>query len=303
MSIFWENVITGFIKRKNLTTLCILILFSALFLLNGCKTNNRLTEKNLLVFAGSASKPPMEEIKAAFEKITGIKVEINYGGSGDMLSQIKLAKKGDVYLPGSSDWMEKAKSDGDVAAGSEKHVAFVVPSVNVQKGNPKKIKSLRDLLKPNIRVAIANPETVCLGVYAVETFENSFTSKEIKTLRKNIVNYAASCEKTANAISLGQVDAVIGWSVFQYWDPKRIETISLQPDEITRVGYIPIAVVKYSKNKQSAKKFIEFVASQTGKRIFKKHKYFMSEKAAFDYIGQEKPVGGQYDVPKKWIVK
>ena len=50
-------------------------------------------------------------------------------------------------------------------------VVYLVPSINVRAGNPKGIQGLRDLLKPGIRVAIANPENVCVGTYAVEIVE------------------------------------------------------------------------------------------------------------------------------------
>ncbi|HEY3278614.1 MAG TPA: substrate-binding domain-containing protein [Syntrophorhabdaceae bacterium] len=49
----------------------------------------------LLVFAGAASKPPTEEAAKAFEKKTGVKVNVTFGGSGFVLSQMTLAKKGD----------------------------------------------------------------------------------------------------------------------------------------------------------------------------------------------------------------
>ena len=90
-------------------------------------------------------------------------------------------------------------------------------------------------------------------------------SKGISTLahkekfKKNLVNYTESCEKTANVISLKAVDAVLGWRVFQYWDPERIETIYLRPEEIPRIGYIPIAISKFTRDKALAQKFIDFL--------------------------------------------
>ncbi len=87
--------------------------------------------------------------------------------------------------------------------------------------------------------------------------------------RKNIVNYTESCEKTANVISLKAVDAVLGWEVFQYWDPERIETIYLRPEEIPRIGYIPIAISKFTQDKTLAQKFINFLLSPHGKAIFR----------------------------------
>ena len=87
---------------------------------------------------------------------------------------MKLTKKGDIYFPGSSDFMELAKRDGIVFPETESKVVYLVPAINVQKGNPKDIKTLKDLTRHGIRIAIANPESVCVGIYAVEIIEKVF---------------------------------------------------------------------------------------------------------------------------------
>lgn len=257
--------------------------------------------ESLLIFVGAASKPPTEEIVENFQKETGIKVEVIFGGSGYILSQMKLAKKGDIYFPGSSDYMDLAIKEGLVYKESEKIVVYLVNAINVQKGNPKNIKTLKDLLKPGIKIAIANPEGVCVGAYAVEIIEKNFTKKEKEQFRKNLVNYTESCDKTASIIALKGVDAVIGWEVFQHWNPEQIETIDLKKNEIIRIGYIPIGIAKYTKNKELAQKFIDYVLSDKGRKIFKKYKYFSTVKEAEKYIGEKKPVGGFYNIPKDWL--
>jgi len=254
----------------------------------------------LLIFAGAASKPPTEEVIRSFEKATGVKVSITFGGSGFILSQMALAQRGDIYFPGSSDYMEIAKKKGLVLPESERRVAYIVPAINVQKGNPKGIKSLKDLADPTVRVAIANPEAVCVGVYAVEIIEKNFSAQDKAAFRSNLINYSESCEKTATAISLKAVDAVIGWEVFQYWDPSRIESVPLKKDEIVRIGYIPIAISKFTQNTVLARRFIDFILSGEGRTAFEKYHYFTSPEEAIAFIGDKKPVGGEYDVPKEW---
>jgi molybdate transport system substrate-binding protein len=259
--------------------------------------------EELFVFAGAASKPPAEEVARAFEKKTGIKVNITFGGSGFVLSQMALAKKGDIYFPGSSDYMELAKKKGLIFSESEKIVAYLVPAINVRKGNPKGIKSLKDLTRPGLRVAIANPEGVCLGLYAVEIIEKNMNQAQVAAFKKNLVNYTESCEKTATAISLKAVDAIIGWGVFQHWDPGRIDTIPLKKEEIVRVGYIPIAVAKCTANRALAEKFIDFILSDEGRAIFRKYHYFARPEQAYAWIGEKKPVGGEYNLPPGWVVR
>ena len=275
-----------------------LLIIMAVLMMN---TQGFAESKSLLVFAGSASKPPTEEAAKVFESKTGVKVDLLFGGSGYVLSQMMLAKKGDLYFPGSSDFMETAKKKGAVYNETERKVVYLVPAINVRKGNPKNIRKLSDLTAPGLRVAIARPDTVCVGLYAVEIIEKNLAKEQIKALRKNIVNYTESCEKTATTISLHTADAVLGWSVFQYWDPERIETVNLAKEEISRVGYIPIAISRYTKDGGAAQKFIDFILSDEGKAIFRKYHYFMSPEEAYHYIGVPKPVGGEYSVPAAWI--
>lgn len=293
-------------KKTLLSMLAVGLLFS-------CTTNS--TEKTnvsneikkepqtLTVYVGAASKPPTEEIIAQFQEETGITVDVIFGGSGYVLSQMKLAGKGDVYFPGSSDYMEIAKREYLVYPETEQQVVYLVNAINVQQGNPKNIQSLKDLCKPGVKVAIANPEGVCVGSYAVEILEKNLNKEEIKQFRKNLSNYTESCDKTASAIALQAVDAVIGWRVFHYWNPDLIETIPLKPEEIVRIGYIPIATSTYTKNKDLAQQFIDYVMSEKGKTIFKKYSYFATSQEAEAYIGVSKPVGGEYVVPNSWLTK
>ncbi len=254
----------------------------------------------MLVFAGAASKPATEETVKMFQERFGIPVDVAFGGSGFVLSQMKLGKRGDLYFPGSSDFMEVAKKENLVFSESERIIVYLIPAINVQKGNPKRIYSLNDLTKEKIRVAIANPEMVCVGTYAVEVVEKNLTSAEKEKFRKNLVNYTESCEKTANAISLKAVDAVLGWRVFQYWDPERIGTIYLKPKEVPRIGYIPIAISKFTQDKTLAQKFIDFLLSPDGKAIFRKYHYLMDLQEARHFTRPDTPVGGEYILPDEW---
>jgi molybdate transport system substrate-binding protein len=271
------------------------VFLTLLFLKDAQSSSGRL-----LIFAGAASKPATEETVRIFQERFGRRVDVNFGGSGFVLSQMKLGKRGDLYFPGSSDFMEVAKKDGVVFPESEKILVYLIPAINVQKGNPKSIHSLKDLTKDGLRVAIANAEMVCVGTYAVEVIEKNLTPVEKEKFKKNLVNYTESCEKTATAISLKAVDAVIGWRVFQYWDPERIETIYLNPEEVPRIGYIPIAISKFTQDKLLAQKFIDFLLSPAGKAIFRKYHYLMDLQEARHFTKPDTPVGGEYFLPNEW---
>lgn len=254
------------------------------------------TSKEISVFAGSASKPALDESAIAFEKQTGIKVYLTYGGSGTVLSQMELSKTGDIYIPGSPDYLVKAENKKIIDAASTKIVAYLIPAINVQTGNPKNIQSLSDLSRTGIKVGIGNPNTVCVGLYAVEILDNNHLLSEVY---KNIVTQAASCDNTATLISLKSVDAVMGWSVFHDWDPKNIDTIYLKPEQISRLAYIPAAISTFSKNKEASAVFINFLTSPGGQDIFKKWGYNTTEAESRIFAPAAK-IGGEYQLPDSY---
>jgi molybdate transport system substrate-binding protein len=256
--------------------------------LQGCTPQ----EKAITAFCGSASKPAMEEAAEAFKEETGITVYLNFGGSGTVLSQMKVANTGDVYIPGSPDYMVIAEKDGVVDPSSIRIISYLVPAILVQEGNPANIQALIDLARPGIEVGIGNPESVCVGLYAYELFEYNGLLAEIEP---NIVTHAESCSKTATLVALKSVDAILGWRVFASWHDT-VEAVYLEPQEIPRLAYIPGAVSTYAEDRESAEKFLDFLVSPGGQEIFKKWGYLATESEAREFA-PDAEIGGEYRLP------
>jgi molybdate transport system substrate-binding protein len=250
---------------------------------------------SITAFCGSASKPAMEEAAAAFEQETGIEVFLNFGGSGTMLSQMKVTRSGDVYIPGSPDYMQIAVSDDVVDPETVAIISYLVPAILVQAGNPENIRQLSDLAREGIEIGIGNPEAVCVGLYAYEILEYNGLLEEIEP---NIVTHAESCSKTATLVALKSVDAILGWRVFSEWHDT-IDVVYLEPQQIPRLSYIPGAVSRYANDGESARKFLEFLVSPGGQAIFGKWGYIATENAAREYApGAE--IGGEYHLPETY---
>lgn len=248
--------------------------------------------KSVTAFCGSASKPAMEEAAAAFEEETGIRVYLNFSGSGTMLSQMKISQSGDLYIPGSPDYMAMAEADGAIDPASVRVISYLVPAILVPEGNPENIRGLSDLARPGVEVGIGNPEAVCVGLYAVEILEYNDLLEEV---RPNIVTHAESCAKTASLVALDSVDAIIGWRVFSAWH-NTVDAVYLEPEQIPRLSYIPAAVSTYAQDRDSAERFIDFLVSEKGQAIFKKHGYLATETEAREYAPYAQ-IGGEYTLP------
>lgn len=255
-----------------------------------------LLGKEISVFAGSASKPALDEAASLFGKQTGAKVYLTYGGSGTVLSQMELSKSGDIYIPGSPDYLVKAESKKITDPATTKIVSYLIPAINVQSGNPRNIQSLSDLAKPDTRVGIGNPTTVCVGLYAIEILDKN---QLLTSVYKNIITQASSCDNTATLISLKSVDAVLGWSVFHDWDAKNIDTIYLKPEQLSRLAYIPAAISTFVREKEAAAAFVNFLVSPAGQEIFKKWGYDVTEAEARK-CAPNAQIGGEYQLPDSY---
>jgi len=76
-----------------------------------------------------------------------------------------------------------------------------------------------------------------------------------------------------------------------------------QGDEVRRIGAAQAAVISFSKNGEAARKFIDFLLSPESEATFRKYQYFGSSEEAFRWLGAKKPVGGEYAIPREWVVK
>lgn len=286
----------------NPLVLSLLISLVVLISLAGCSpaspdtsssTDSPLAGKTISAFVGSASKPAMDEAARAFESQTGVKVFVTYGGSGTVLSQMELSRTGDLYIPGSPDYLEKAHAKGVTDPATTQILAYLVPTICVQPGNPKNIRSLADLARPGITVGIGNPDTVCVGLYAVEILERNNLLSEVYP---NIITQAPSCSATAALITMKSVDAILGWNVFHAWNPQSIAAIYLQPEQLPRLAYIPAAIAVNSTEKEAAGAFIDFLTSPDVQDIFRKWGYDVTESEVRQYA-PDANIGGDYQLP------
>ena len=158
-----------------------------------------------------------------------------------------------------------------------KSVAYMIPVIAVRKGNPKHISGLTDMARPGIRIAITRPETTLVGHYAPEIFEKAGLTAEIE---KNIVTHALRPDSLLTILSLDQVDAGIIWHFYQTEAPDQVEIVWLKPEQLTGIGEMQAATTQFSKDKMSARQFIDYLTSPEGETIFKKHGYIVDSEEA-----------------------
>ena len=225
--------------------------------------------KTIVVFAGAASKPALTELGPKYEEKTGVEVSMTFGGSGSVLTQFSQEQYGDVYVPGSDDFMDTAEKRDAVLKEGRTVLVYLVPAICVAKGNPKQVRELKDLARSELRVVLGQPKAVCLGDVAQEMLTQTGLWDQVQP---HVASYASSCEDTLNALLLGEADVIIGWDVFARQQPDKVEAIALPP-KLARPRNIPASVIKWSKQPDEARAFIGFLASDEAREVFSRHGY------------------------------
>lgn len=222
----------------------------------------------LLLYCGAGIRPAADEIVKAFEAKHGVTVECDYDGSERLLARMKLSGVGDVYMPGDVHYVDQAAEQGLVT--SQRNVCYFIPVILVQKGNPKQVQSLADLVRPGIDVGLGNPEVCAVGRKSLKLFEKNAIPFE--DVQKNVRFQSLTVNDLGNHIKLGRLDAVIVWDAMAAYFADSGDVVAI-PQKKNVISTVAAGVLKSSQQPQLAEELVEFIASDEGKAIFQKHHY------------------------------
>jgi molybdate transport system substrate-binding protein len=237
---------------------------------NSKNSNPKQQTKPLLVFSGAGLKKPMDEIGKVFEEKYGVKVQYTYAGAGQNLSQIALTGEGDVFTPGDISFYETAKEQGLV--DSKKDIAYHVPIIAVPADNPANIQTLEDLAKPGVKIVLGDPQSAAIGRVSMKIFEKKGILDQVQN---NVIATTPTVNELVSYVSMKQADASIIWED-NAKNITEIKTLEI-PKEQNIIKTVPISLITKSTNKEMAQKFIDFVTSDEGKSIYKKHGFQLIE--------------------------
>ena len=223
----------------------------------------------LNVYSGAGLMKPMNELSKSFEEKYNRKISIHYGGSGELFGLIAAGQPCDVFIPGAEKYTFDALKNGWVVKSSIKKIVYHIPVIAVPKGNPAHIKSLSDLMRKGVKVAICDPKSAAIGKTAVKILKKNKIYGQLKD--ENIKVYAPTVNQLLIYVVLRQVDAAVIWQDLTKWANSRgkIEAISI-PEKDNIVKTIPAAVMTASKNKNLSKQFVGYITSKKGMIVWKK---------------------------------
>ena len=232
-------------------------------------------QQEILVAAAASLQYVMEDkIQPAFEKENpDIKLSFTFDSSGKLQTQIEEGADADVFFSAAMKQMNALEDEGLVDADSvvellENKIALIVP-----KDSTLGITGFEDITKAE-KIALGDPESVPVGQYAKEAFENlgMWDDVEAKT------SFGTNVTEVLNQVAAASADAGIVYATDAASMADQVEVVAEAPEGSlkTRVIY-PVAVVKDSANTEVAANFVEFLTSDEAMKVFEAYGFSKGE--------------------------
>lgn len=220
------------------------------------------------VYGPGGPAPAMKEAAATFGKANGVEVIVTAGPTPQWSDAMKA--DGDVVYSGSEVMMSDFVSifDGLVLPDTVAPLYLRPAGILVRPGNPKRIRSFADLLKPGIRIAVVDGAGQ-QGMWEDIAGRNGDIAT-VKSFRRNIVLYG---KNTALALKGWKADPTIdAWVTFPIWARANPGVADVVPLDANRLVYrdAGVALTTRGQGKAGAQAFVRFLAGPQGAAIFRK---------------------------------
>ena len=229
-------------------------------------TTEDLTGESMFVYCGAGMTKPFSEIVDEFESETGATVEVSFGNTGQIISQIQASNEGDLFIAGDSTDLESIK---DTYVEGVENLVKHIPVLAVQEGNPDNITSLSDLAEDGVEVVLGDGESTPIGKIANKALTNLDILDKV-----NVVARMTTAPEIANALSLGECDAVIVWKENTNLD--KVEVVDTT-DLDNYVKTVPAATLSTKENDEVTAAFLDYLNSSEAQDIWVKYGYEITE--------------------------
>lgn len=163
-----------------------LALILCIAMISGCSAS-KANKSTVTISAAASLSPILEEIVTAYEEEHHhIHIDVNYGSSGALQKQIEQGAPADLFISAGKKQVESLEKQHLLVTNSTtsllSNTLVVVESYKENKFEDENIPSLEDIFsaKQPKYIALGEPETVPVGMYAKEALEHEAMWEEWK---------------------------------------------------------------------------------------------------------------------------
>ncbi len=260
--------------KKLLSILCAGLCVLTLTSCGGKKPGGESMEakkKDLIVFAAASMTESLNQVKKMYEKENpDVNVVLNLDSSGTLKTQISEGADCDVFISASSKQMneldkenEKFKSNVAIDSSTRFNLLENKVTLAVKEDSDKGIASFEDINTDKVKTIALGNADVPVGQYSEELLKKMGIWDAIQ----GKISFASNVKEVTGWVSEGAVDCGIIYST----DAKAagLKIVDTADSSMFKKKVIyPAAVVETAKNKDQAKKFLDFLKSDPAKKVF-----------------------------------
>jgi molybdate transport system substrate-binding protein len=213
---------------------------------------------NLTVYAAASLQQSYARLGDQLHQLhPGLTVKFVFGGSSDLVSQLKAGAPGDVLATADEKTMQSAKDAGLLAADpvtfASNHLTIVTAP-----GNPLGIAGLADLTKPGMKLVVCAPQVPC-----------GSATQQVATLagvQLAPVSEENSVTSVLSKVVSGDADAGLVYTTDAKGAGSKVSSVAFpESDQVT--NRYPIAALKSATNPPAATLFLAEVTGAAGQQI------------------------------------
>jgi molybdate transport system substrate-binding protein len=208
----------------------------------------------VLVFAAASLTESVTNEKTTLQsEQPALDITLNFAGSGTLVTQIQQGAEADVIATADTASMQKLVDAGLVESPTV--FAHNKLAIIVAAGNPKGVRTLADLARPDVSVVLADP-SVPAGKYAAQILTKADVMVEPRSLETDVKSAVAR-------VTSGEADAAIVYVTDVKTAGSKAMGVDI-PDSQNVVADYPIAIVRATKHHDAAAAFVDAITNGSG---------------------------------------
>jgi molybdate transport system substrate-binding protein len=247
------------------------LLIGALLLLRWSTMPDQHAER-LVLYCAAGVQAPVREAILAYEEYYAerhgrrIHIEVEYGGSGTLLSRIQVAREGDLFLAGDESFIDAGRELGVIRESIP--LATMSPVIAVSRAKQGQIRSLSDLLEGNYRIAMGVPDGTAIGEATRAVLERL---GEWEAFEQKVIVTKPTVNDLANDVKIGAADAAVVWDITaRQYGLEHVADAALD----TEKSRVMVGVLSATKQPAAALHFARFLgAPDQGLKFFEAHHF------------------------------
>jgi molybdate transport system substrate-binding protein len=216
--------------------------------------NPAASSEPLTVFVAASNRPVFEAIRKDYEAAYKTPIEVQYGPSQTLLSAMEVSGTADLYLPADDSYLDFAATKGLIK--ERVPLATMQAVAVVPKGNPKKLQSLADLEREDVKLVQADPDAAAIGKLTREALQ---AASKWEALKARTAAFKTTVNDVANDVKIGAADVGIIYDAVAtgYPDLEIVRIPELQPVQ----AQVAVAVTASTKQPRKALHLARYLAA------------------------------------------